>query len=100
LGQPVGLTNAEEKTIAQVMMVAATFGYPFTDRTIKEFVQLYLNRKGVVVPYFPHNTPGNDWLRAFSQRNPELTQRNAENIKRQRAAVSPEILNDFLIIWR
>jgi hypothetical protein len=92
LGRPGVLTNAEEKTIAQAMMV---FGYPFTDRTIKEFVQLYLNRKGVVVPCFSDNTPGNDWLSAFSQRNPELTQRNAENIKRQRAAVGPEIINDF-----
>jgi hypothetical protein len=50
LGRPEVLTNAEEKTIAQAMIVAATFGYPFTDRTIKEFVQLYLDRKATYLP--------------------------------------------------
>lgn len=69
--------------------------YPFTNSDIKEFVQSYLNCKGVNVSCFKENYPGNDWLESFLKRNPTLSQRNAENIKRSRAEVNEDLINSF-----
>lgn len=42
-------------------MIAADYGYLFTNRTIKEFTQLYLNRKGCIISCFVDELPGDDW---------------------------------------
>ncbi|KAJ3661650.1 hypothetical protein Zmor_006038 [Zophobas morio] len=95
LGKPCILNAAEEKNIVHAMMTAASFGYPFVRQDLRQFVQMYLDRKGVVVKCFKNNIPGEDWVKAFLKRNPELARRNSENIKRSRAEVTPELINDY-----
>ena len=50
-----------------------------------------------------HKVPGFvaswGWLRCFQQRHPELTQRVAENLDRQRAgALNPEVIQYYFIL--
>lgn len=95
LGRPSALSKIEERHITSAMITAADYGYPFVKQDIKEFVQSYLNHKGVVIRCFKENLPGNDWLETFLKRNRTLTQRNAENIKRSRAEVDEDIINQY-----
>ncbi|KAJ8930185.1 hypothetical protein NQ314_017049 [Rhamnusium bicolor] len=77
------------------MQTAADFGYPFTDTVLlQSFVQQYLNRKGVNIRQFHDNLPGKEWVKNCLARNPEL-RRNAENIKRARADLSPQMISNY-----
>ena len=40
------------------------------------------------------NLPGDDWVNGFAKRN-NLSKRAASNIKRSRAAIDKETVNDF-----
>lgn len=46
---------------------------------------------------FRDNKPGNDWFTYFIKRHPELTIRLSENIKRVRAGVSWDAINDYFL---
>lgn len=43
LGKPPVLSTLEEKTLTRAMMITADYSYLFTNTTITEFTQLYLN---------------------------------------------------------
>lgn len=94
LGRPTVLSALEETAICKALNTAASFGYPFTRAKLKEFIQQYLNRKGVTT-VFKDNAPGTDWIKDFLKRNRQLSERFSENIKRCRAAVSPDIIHEF-----
>lgn len=95
LDRPPVLSVAEEKNITAALITAASYGYPFTEQDLALFVQGYLNRKGLAVPVFHNNLPGRDWRIAFMSRNPGLSVRASENVKRARAELSVEVLNQY-----
>lgn len=95
LGRPPGLNPNEEKTITDALTVAAEFGYPLTDRELREFVQHYLNGKGVKSKHFKNNLPGVDWLEGFKARNNQLSVRLSQNVKRSRAELTPAIIESY-----
>lgn len=95
LGKPPVLRPLEEKKIVAAMQVAADYGYPFTDTRITLFVQNYLNKKGVNIACFKNNKPGKEWLYSFQKRNPELSHRNCENMKRVKAGLTEETINEY-----
>jgi len=45
---------------------------------------------------FKNNLPGLTWVSLFLKRNPTLSVRLATNIKRSRAAVNKEMLEDYI----
>lgn len=95
LGRPSSISINEEKLIACAILTAADFRIPFNENNLKNFVQNYLNRKGVRVNCFQDNRPGKDWCEYFLKRNPEITKRNSQNIKRCRAELQPEVIKDY-----
>lgn len=95
MGRPPVIPINEEKKLVEAMSIAADFGYPFTSKLIKEFMQQYLNRQGVIIPSFHNNLPGDDWLHYFEKRNPVLTKRFSENTKRCRAELTQETINQY-----
>lgn len=97
LGRPPVLNVVEENWIAEAMITAASYNYPFEKHTLKKFVQNYLNKKGVVVQQFDDNQPGDEWMAHFLQRHPEISVRNSENMKRNQAQLTPEVINEYFL---
>lgn len=95
LGRPPAISVPEEKLIVSAILTAAEFRMPFTKDGLKDFIQQYLNRKGVIVRAFNNNRPGDDWYEYFMNRNSELAIRNSQNIKRCRAELTPAVLTEF-----
>lgn len=95
VGAPPVLSKVEEKQIVNALLVAANFGYPMTERDLALFVQGFLNRKGVNISKFHNNMPGPDWRELFLKRNPELSIRMSENMKRSRAEVTMATLDRY-----
>lgn len=95
LGRPTALSFLEERTIKNALETAAGFRMPFSERRLQDFVEQYLNRKGVKNPSFKDNRPGKDWCASFLKRHERLSKRNCENIKRCRAEVGPEIISEY-----
>jgi len=93
-GQPV-LTEMEENVLVDGLILCAEWGYPLHASDVKDVVQDYLNREGRSVKQFTDNRPGEDWTWNFLKRNPTLTNRFAENIKRARAALDVETLEKY-----
>jgi hypothetical protein len=93
LGKPPVLRPHEEKNLVAAMLIAAGYGYPFTEERISLFVQNYLNKKGVNIACFNDNKPGKEWLYSFQKRNPELSRRNYKSMKRVEANLSEEIID-------
>jgi hypothetical protein len=79
-GRPAVLSQREEASVAEAIIVAATWGYPFTTLEVREFVKKYFDRKGVVERRFNNNLPGRDWTKAFLKRHVELNLRLIENL--------------------
>lgn len=96
LGRPPAIPVAEEKLISKAVLTAAEFGVPFTPHAVKDFVQQFINRKGARVQHFVNNRPGDDWCESFMSRNPELSLRHVQNIKRCRAEVNRDVIVEYL----
>lgn len=93
-GQPV-LSTSEEEKLVEGLMKCAEWGFPLRPREVAIVVQEYLNRSGKRVLKFKLNCPGNDWVETFLKRHPILSTRLGENIKRNRAQVTREVISDF-----
>lgn len=93
-GQTI-LTENEENMIESRILLAGQWGFPFTTYEIRLIVQNYLNRQGRTVKIFKENMPGEGWSEGFLERHKNLTKRMAENIKRNRAAVCPDTINNY-----
>lgn len=95
LGRPPALSVLEEKNIVNALTTSARFGYPFNREELKELIQQYLTRKGATIRCFEDNKPGDEWCKNFENRNPELTRRNCENMKRAKAQLSEEVISNY-----
>lgn len=94
-GQPV-LTEHEETAIVNSLITCAEWGYPLGPTDLKMIVKSYLDDQGKVVKKFKNNLPGSDFVYCFLKRHKNtLRARMCQNIKRQRAAVSPEIIDSY-----
>lgn len=59
-------------------------------------VKGYLDKQGRSVKKFTNNLPGNDWALSFLKRHKgNVSTRMSQNIKRARAAVSAQTINDY-----
>lgn len=94
-GQTV-LSEEEEKILVDRLQVCAEWGYPLDSLTLRLIVKDFLERQGKTVPKFKDNTPGRDFVYSFLDRHKEaLSARMCQNIKRARAAVSHDVINEY-----
>lgn len=94
-GRPPVFSKEEEKKLADAILLSAEWGFPLTELDIRKIIQHFLNRKGVRIRNFRDNMPGRDWSKNFLARHKTLTIRTSQNIKRNRAEVGPEVINDY-----
>jgi hypothetical protein len=94
VGRPTILTPEEEKIIAERLVILGEWGFPLNTNDLKHLVKAYLDSAGRTTR-LENNMPGKDFVSLFLKRHPELTIRTANLIKRSRAMLSAEIINDF-----
>uniref|UniRef100_A0A1Y1KZ51 DDE-1 domain-containing protein n=2 Tax=Photinus pyralis TaxID=7054 RepID=A0A1Y1KZ51_PHOPY len=90
VGRP-SLSQAEERSLVDVLIASAEFGSPMTELDLRMLVRNYLDQKGISLTCFKENLPGRDWVYLFLKRNKtKLTKRTCQNIKRCRAEKTSE----------
>ena len=98
LGPKPVLSSEEETRLADWAIQMAKIGYGRTKQELLDTVQKILNADGRPNP-FTNNRPGKDWYQAFMKRHPELSQRQQQQLGKERAVISSvrveEWFNDF-----
>lgn len=94
-GQTV-LSPEEEAVLIDRLGVCSDWGYPVDSLTLRLLVKEYLDRQGKQVRKFKNNMPGPDFVVSLLRRHKTfVSNRMCQNIKRSRAAVSPEMINSY-----
>lgn len=94
-GQSV-FTHAEEVAILGAAATCADWGFPLHTFDLRMFAKSYLDQQGRTVTKFAGNLPGIDWAISVLKRHKDgYGQRLATNIKRARAAVDRNTLNNY-----
>ena len=95
-GGQLALEEDVEKHLVQRLFLCGKWRYPMDKYDLCCIVKGYLDRKGVQHAKFKNNMPSIEWAKSFSARNGNaLSERMRENIKRSRAAISPDTINNF-----
>ena len=95
IGQPPVLSMQEEEMICSMVVLLSDWGFPFNGDDLRYFVKAYLDKKGVTENWFKDNLPTHRWLDRFLGRHKTLTLRKTNAIKRSRAMVSREDVQEF-----
>jgi len=96
IGRPTTFSAAEETSFAQHCTKLADFGFPLIPADLKLSIKTYLDSKGVRVSRFKNNTPGDDWVSGFLKRHPELSVKVSSKIKKSRAKITADDINDYM----
>lgn len=83
------LSTEEENRLADWAINMSRVGYGRTKQELLDTVQKILNADGRDNP-FTDNRPGKDWYIAFMKRHPILSQRQQQQLGKERAVVSPD----------
>lgn len=95
-GQTI-LSEETELYMIKYINTCAEWGYPFDALDLRYIVKGYLDKMGSTVLKFKNNLPGPDFATSFLKRHKEkISQRIAENVKKNRAAVSPETIKEYI----
>lgn len=95
-GHQTVFTEAEEKCLVHHIQVVSQWGFPFTTLDMRMVAKRMLDSAGKCIKCFKNNLPSAEWARLFLKRyGSELTQRTCQNIKRVRASVSPDQINQY-----
>ncbi|KAJ2954347.1 hypothetical protein O0L34_g2605 [Tuta absoluta] len=95
-GGQTALSEEAELNIIQNINKCAEWGYPMDTMDLRFIVKMYLDKLGVVNRRFKNNFPGVDFVQSFLKRHKQkISQRICENIKRARAAVSPDVIRAY-----
>ncbi|XP_012563137.1 uncharacterized protein LOC105847861 [Hydra vulgaris] len=95
-GRPPVLNSEEERRLLESISMAGEWGFPLTALDIRLIVKGYLDRCGRNEVRFKNNMPGVDFIDSFLKRNSkDLSKRLGQNIKRSRAAISRDIVNNY-----
>lgn len=95
-GKPPVFTEEEESSFVQHLLKLSEYGFPVDEFDFRMVVKNYLSKKGCTVAQFKNNIPGYEWCKLFLKRHPVLTTRCSANIKKVRAAVTYEVLEEYL----
>ena len=85
----------EENFMIERIQIMCDWGFPLDGTDLRYLVKSYLDRKGVQEPRFQNNYPSREFVYHFKNRHPEITERFAGNIKRSRAAVTKETIDQY-----
>lgn len=96
VGKPTIFSRDEEESFVSYIETLSDFGFPITTEDLRNVIKIYLERTSRVVKDFQGNKPGLEWLKHFLKRHGRLKERMASNIKRSRAAVTEDILQDYI----
>lgn len=95
-GAPTIFSENEENLILKSAAKSAEWGFPLSLLDLRMFAKMLLDKQGRSVSKFTNNVPGIDWAYSLLKRHrTEYSQRVATNIKKARAAVSRESLNEY-----
>ena len=95
-GHQTVFNDTEEKSLVHHIQVVSLWGFPFTTLDMRMVAKSVLDSAGKNIKCFKNNVPSAEWARSFLKRHEhELTQRSCQNIKRVRANVSPEHINQY-----
>ncbi|KAL0861602.1 hypothetical protein ABMA27_009101 [Loxostege sticticalis] len=90
------LSFETENYIIEYINVCAEWGYPMDSLDLRYIIKMYLDKLEVTNKRFKNNMPGPDFVQCFLNRHKDkISQRICQNIKRSRAAVSPETITSF-----
>ncbi|CAG4981891.1 unnamed protein product [Parnassius apollo] len=90
------LSDEAEKYIIKYINICSEWGYPFDTYDLRIIIKRYLDRVGIEVKKFKNNLPGVVYIECFLKRHKkEISERISQNIKRSRAAVSPQIIEEY-----
>lgn len=78
-----------------ILQSLANFGFPVTDIDLRYFIKCYLNKLGRSGTCFKKNLPCPDWAASIRKRHPTSKVRVAIYIKRVRAAIDEELVDDY-----
>ena len=93
-GRPTVLSSDEEDYLCEMVKQCADWGFPFTEKDLQKFVMVYLDKRGSITR-FKDNMPTHMFMDRFIQRHPDLGLRKTNLIKRARASVSAEDIEQF-----
>lgn len=95
-GGQTALSEEEEKMLVSRLQICCDWGYPIDPLTFRLLVKDFIDRQGKTVPKFKDNLPGPDFTFGFMKRHKDaLSTRICQNIKRSRAAISKETINEY-----
>ena len=95
-GGQTALSLEEEQLFVDRLKICGEWGYPIDTTTLRLLVKDFLDRRGKEVKRFKDNLPGRDFVESFIKRHKEqLAVRMCQNIKRSRAGVTPETINNY-----
>lgn len=96
VGRPYVLSDMDQKKLATCVSAAGDWGFPLTLYDIRLIVKVYLDRCGKREPRFKGNLPGREFVMSFLQRHKNiLSNKMCQNIKRSRAKVDQETINQY-----
>lgn len=88
------LSEAVERDLTETIQIAGEWGFPLTKQNIQLLAREYMDSNNI--PRNNPGSPGRDWCYGFMDRNKDvLSLRQSQNIKRNRAKVSPETINSY-----
>jgi hypothetical protein len=94
IGRPTVLSKCEEEVLVSRIVLFGQYNYPVSKRHLRDMVKAYLDKKRDTV--FKDNRPGKNWVKAFLNRHKDqVVVRTATNIRRSRAAVSPDEIRQY-----
>ena len=94
-GQPVFCAETENILVSRIILMSE-WSYPLDSYELRLLIKSMLDRKGTRSKIFKNNMPGRDWVKTFLKRNSaKIGTRRCQNVKRQRAEVSPEIVEQY-----
>ncbi len=93
-GRPTALCKEEEEYIVDMVKQCSEWGFPFTARDLQLFIKQYLDRKGEA-ERFKNNMPTHGFVDSLLMRHKEIRLRKTSLIKRARAAVSVQEVEEF-----
>lgn len=94
-GQTV-FTHAEEKALLRAAATCAKWGFPLTALDLRMIAEAYLFKQGKNITKFSNNLPGHDYaLSVLTRHKDDFSQRVASNIKKARAKVGPDSVNEY-----
>ena len=93
-GGQLAHTPTVEASIKNILGQLADWKYPVGKLEVQLIVKDVLVSQNIVERRFTNNTPSDDWVKNFCERN-KISSRFASNITRARASIDEEQVNNY-----